>query len=286
MLHLENAGLRVSLLDPEADRARLGSRYCVGGYIWQVEDAAKGPLFSGPVFPRPDPSGWDGQGAPEVFEIALGQESAGVGDEVWVIGVGRVRRESPVKPFHVRNNFGVAEFAPWTVETGPGRATFVSDQAFRTWALRLERSVRLVERTLISATTVLNNGSAELPIRWFAHPFFPHAGLEAFGFSRETAFPAWVADAGGFRYNDRGWIERKGDYDWRKGCYQLVQAPFGFPLDARVNHPALGGIEVSCKLPLCFLPIWANEKTVSFEPYLQTQVPPGAAFSWSVEYRL
>ena len=32
-------------------------------------------------------------------------------------------------------------------------------------------------------------------------------GLEAFGFSRETAFPAWVNECGGFRYNGRGWID-------------------------------------------------------------------------------
>ena len=104
VLAFESDGLTVTLLDPEASVARLGSRYCSGGYVWQVTDARHGELFSGPCFPNPEPPPFDGQGLPEVFETALGADTAEVGDDVWVIGVGRVRRESPVEPFHVRDN--------------------------------------------------------------------------------------------------------------------------------------------------------------------------------------
>lgn len=284
MLHLEASGLRVSVLDPVADRARLGSRYVTGGYIWQVEDLAKGNLLSGPVHPKPDPSGWDGQGLPEAFEIALGQHRARPGDDVWVIGVGRVKRESPVKPFHVRNNPAVAEFAAWEVAASPTSVVMTSQQDFREWSLRLVRSVRLEGRTLVSSTRVSNTGAVELPLRWFAHPFFPLAGLECFGFSRENVFPFWVAEAGGFEYDAGGWIRRKAGYDWRKGCYQLVQAPFGYPLEAEVRHPLLGRMTVACEFPLAFLPIWANENTMSFEPYLQTQVLPGGSYAWAMRY--
>src|SRR3954463_13649811 len=119
MFHLENAGLRVSVLDPVADRPRMGTRYCMGGYIWQVRDGSKGDLFSGPQFPNPEPPVFDGQGLPEVFEIALGASTAKVGEDVWVIGVGRVKRESAVRPFHVRNNPTLLEAATWkTVQAG------------------------------------------------------------------------------------------------------------------------------------------------------------------------
>ncbi|NJN82715.1 MAG: hypothetical protein HC802_10870 [Caldilineaceae bacterium] len=72
MFTLANEQLSVSLLDPVADRARLGSRYCVGGYIWQVTDAAKGALLAGPLYPHPAPNTFDGQGAPDMFLTPLG----------------------------------------------------------------------------------------------------------------------------------------------------------------------------------------------------------------------
>jgi hypothetical protein len=37
MLILENATLKVSILDPVDDVNRLGARYCSGGYIFQVQ---------------------------------------------------------------------------------------------------------------------------------------------------------------------------------------------------------------------------------------------------------
>src|SRR6266487_3813963 len=67
MLHLANRELTLDLLDPVADAARQGARFCWGGYIYQVHDAKLGPLVSGPEFPNPEPPTFDGQGLPESF---------------------------------------------------------------------------------------------------------------------------------------------------------------------------------------------------------------------------
>ena len=44
MLTLANAELTVDLIDPAVEQARLGPRYCWGGYIWQVQDRSIGTL--------------------------------------------------------------------------------------------------------------------------------------------------------------------------------------------------------------------------------------------------
>ncbi|MDQ3003166.1 MAG: hypothetical protein M3Y08_18135 [Fibrobacterota bacterium] len=284
MFHLDSAGLRVSILDPVADRKHIGSRYCAGGYIWQVTDAAKGPLFSGPEFPNPDPRPFDGQGVPEVFEIALGAATAKVGEDVWVIGVGRVRRESPLKPFHVRNNFTIMELAPWKTVHAGAMLTMTSRQNFKDWDFSLERRVVLKGRTLISTTVIKNQGKADVPIRWFAHPFFPHAGFECGKLSVECDFPSWVPVAGGFRFNAKGALERNPEHDWKSGCYQLLNLPFGAPMDIIQKHPALGEVKIECKFPVAWMPLWANENTVSFEPYYHTVLHPGSQTEWSIRY--
>lgn len=285
MYYLENAGLRVAVLDPESDVARLGSRYCAGGYIWQVTDNAKGELLSGPVYPEPNPPGFHGQGLPEAFEIALGQDRAQVGEEVWVVGVGRVERDSPVKPFHVRNNFKVVEFATWTVESETTTVLRMgSRQKFRDWDADLVRTVSLEGRTLVSTTTVKNQGAGELPLRWFAHPFFPNAGTAGFRFSTECSFPNYLSEGGGFACDAEGRITRKAGFDWKAGCYQLLLLPFGYPLDVYQSHPALGEVKVECRFAVAWMPIWGNDHTLSCEPYFHSVLPPGMATEWSIRY--
>ena len=282
MLTLEDSGLFVEILDPRDDEAQLGARYCSGGYVWQVSDAASGALLSGPRFPAPFPPPFDGQGAPEVFEIALGQDTAKVGDEVWVIGVGRVRRESPLRPFHVRDNPTVVERAAWSVERAPASVTMRSLETFSDFALELERTVSLRERTLTSATTFRNSGARDVPVRWFAHPFFPwSAGVECFDFSLETALP----ENPGFLTNPSGVVERRPEHAWTAGCYVVPTPSLGGTLEVSVRHPRGRNVQVTCRFPLAWLALWGNDRTVSFEPFHATVVAPGAASAWAIDYR-
>lgn len=281
MLTLAGGGLRVEVLDPRAEVARLGARYCAGGYVWQVHDERHGALLAGPCFPAADPPVFDGQGAPEVFELALGQHAAKVGDEVYVLGVGRVRRESAVRPFHVRDNPTVTERASWDVRrTAPDTLRFVSNAAFGEFVVALERTLTLSGRRLSSATVVRNGSARELPLRWFAHPFLPWAGERCFTSSLELALPegaALVEDAD-------GWVARRGGSDWSRGNYVLPSVALGGELGVTASHPALGRVEVECRFPLGGLALWGNERTWSFEPFFQTIVAPWAEAHWEMVY--
>jgi hypothetical protein len=279
MIFLKNSSLTVSLLDPEKDRDRLGSRYCAGGYIWQIEDADLGPLLSGPFYPDPT-TPFDGQGAPEVFEIALGSDTAQVGDPVCVPGVGLVRRESAVKPFHVRDNPTVIRFADWHVETESSEVTMRASQSFRDFGAHILRRIKLKGRELESRTEVTNAGERLFPLRWFAHPFFPPREILC-RFSLECAVPSNPA----FELRPDGFIQRRAGCNWSQGFYQPLQLCFGYPVQVEQKLPKAGSVDVFCDFPLAWMPIWGNARAFSFEPCFHTVLEPGASASWAIRYR-
>jgi hypothetical protein len=282
MLKLQSDELIVDIVDPYADRHLLGSRYCAGGYIFQVHDKQEGDLFSGPNFPDGSFSPFDGQGAPEVFVTALNGDVAKAGEDVLVPGVGRVTRTSGTAPFSARSNPHVAEFSLWEIEQrGPG-IVMRTGHVFDKWDISIVRSVLLSGNALTSETALLNKGENAFPLRWFPHPFFPYpAGRVACRFG----FPVAVPDNAGYFLNDRGWVEMNPRFEWDKGLYQplILEQPALFT--ARQVHPLVNAVLVSCDYAPSFLPVWANRRTFSFEPYLEKTIDSGEEFSWKIEYR-
>jgi hypothetical protein len=279
MLHLTNDNLTIDILDPVADRARLGSRYCAGGYVWQVTDRAHGPRLVGPEWPHPEPDPFNGQGLPDAFETAPGADDVPVGGEVLVLGVGMVRRDSET-PYHPRKNPHVASWATWEVETSPDRITMRTQQAHRDWAFTLTRTVALEGRTLAIGARIQNTG-APLPLRWFAHPFFPRTPDDRYC---RFAPPAALPDNPAYTRDADGWVHMRTDYDWAKGgWFQPLEIAAGEPLTGEQHTPA-GLVRVTCDFPVASLPIWANDRTFSWEPYLDTTVAPGAEVTWGMRY--
>jgi len=283
VLTLADGALTASVLDPVSDRARLGARYCSGGYVWQVTHATLGDAFAGPRFPEPEPPPFDGQGAPEVFETALAQHEAAVGDEVYVIGVGRVRRESVLRPFHVRDNPTVVERATWEVTRGaPNALRFRTQASFRGFELELVRTLELrgAERTLESTTLLRNLGLRPLPLRWFAHPFFPWAGARVCRLSLEHALPEGAA----LVTDDADFVTRRAGSVWDRGNYVVPRVALGGELVVEQCHPTFGVVRASTTFPLGGLALWGNERTFSFEPFFQTIVVPAAEVRFGIGY--
>lgn len=281
MLALQNQKLRVMILDPISDRQRLGSRYCTGGYIWQISDQISGDLFSGPMFPNPSPTQFDGQGAPEVFETALGLDDSSINETVLVIGVGEVVRSSPVQPFHVRDNPMVKEFCTWEIEQRDNSFSMRTTHKYKKYSLQLTRIISLIGKTVTSKSVISNCGEEPIPLRWFAHPFFPlNNDLVCSKFSR----PYEIPDNPGFFLDKDGYLAMREEYAWEKGLYCPLKVDGEEPMIIRQRHPILSVLEVKLNFPVSSMPFWANANTFSFEPYLNTTLVPDSIKEWSIEY--
>jgi hypothetical protein len=281
MFEIKNNELSVQVIDPIEDKNLLGPRYCTGGYIFQVQNNTLGNLLSGPQFDLGNFNVFDGQGAPEVFETALNQDGVNINEDVLVIGVGLVSRTSSNSPFHVRDNPNVKEFTLWQIEHSPASISMRTEQSFMGWALELTRTLSIRKKILKSQTKIRNTGTRVLPIRWFAHPFFPFPqDLRACKFS----VPVTLEPNLGYSLNEKGYIELKQQYDWKKGLYQKIAYKQTGKLKVEQTHPVLGKMQIKCDFMPDSLAIWANNNTFSFEPFKIASVQQGQELSWSISY--
>jgi hypothetical protein len=270
MFSLASESLEVAILDPVADRERFGVRYNTGGYIFQVTDARHGPLLSGPTYPHAF-NWFDGQGIPDAFNLQPLREPAD-GDLALIIGVGLC---------NVAAN-SVVEFCTWEVEHGDSAITMTTSHAHRHWVLTLRRTVALHGRTVRSSTQVVNSGAVPIPLRWFPHPFFPHPEVDEL--CRVNA-AVRMPDNPWYTITPGGWIARKG-WPWTDGHFQALDHDAEGRLIVLQQHPATGIIAATCSYVPAFFPVWGNQYTFSWEPYLERTIGGGQDTRWSIDYDL
>jgi len=282
MIRLRSDILSLDLLDPRdvQDQAKLGSRYCAGGYIWQVYDADESPLLSGPHYPSAVPPVFDGQGMPDMFETPLGGENVAIGGQVCVIGVGSVEKSSGVVPFHPRNNPHVTEFCPWEVDKGDDWAIMTAAQNFGGRSITLRREVRLEGdgNRVASISSVVNTGGETVELRWFAHPFFPISDDLTCG---KISPMASMPDNVGYEIDGDGEIRMKPGYIWEKGLFHVLCVPLT-KLCFSVPHPVVGSVVLETDYDVVRCAIWGNSRTFSFEPFMQRSVGPGEEALWGI----
>jgi len=271
MFSLTNDALHVSVLDPVADQARFGTRYCTGGYIFQVTDSRLGDLLTGPTYPESFNT-FDGQGIPDAFNLGPLREPAATDGQALVIGIGLCNLAADK----------VMEFCRWDVALAEQSISLRTAQAFGPFSLHLERTVSLKGRTVRSATVLANTGKRPIAMRWFPHPFFPQPATDELC---RFNLPAGLPPSAGYEMAGNGFIRRKG-WPWTGGYYQALDLGVPVPLVVLQRHPLLGLVAGSCSYAPTFLPIWGNPRTFSWEPFLECNVASGQTRSWFIDYDL
>jgi hypothetical protein len=269
MLTIGTGALRATILDPVKDRDRFGTRYCTGGYIFQVNDSGKGDLLSGPTFPESFNT-FDGQGIPDAFNQAPLRDAKLVGPEALILGIGVCDL--------VENK--VKDFCLWNVKKGAEAVDMATIHSFQGYEVELRRHVGIMGRTIRSRTTVLNRSKAMIPINWFPHPFFPQPkGEELCAFNLGLSMP----ENPGYVLGANGFINRRGAPP-EKGAFQALFHDSRAPLSVLQRHDALGLIAATCDYVPDAFPIWGNGRTFSWEPYFQWNIFAGSEATWTVDY--
>jgi len=281
MIHLQSPSLRVSILDPVEDRSRLGPRFCTGGYIYQVEHTAHGPLLSGPEFPSERPSVINGQGLPEVFQFTLYDRDDEVPAKKLIIGVGLVDNSSAGSAADLHFQSPVEKFCTWQVSQNAQGILMKTVQSYGEWALSLSRRVNLENGLLTSSTRLRNIGRRDLPFRWFAHPFFPLTkNLACCKFPEGFRIPPNL----GFRINDERILEMQRQFPWSTGLFETASIIDGSRFSVLHYHPKLREVLVSGDFPLSKVGIWANDRTFSCEPFHAGRLRTNEEIDWAIAY--
>lgn len=277
MYILANEDLTISIVDPVADRQLLGTRYCTGGYIFSIQDRRHGELLSGPTYPESFNT-FDGQGIPDAFNLAplTGVDSPRMaGVEVprdglaLILGIGIVDLTTNT----------VTEWCTWEVSSGEHSIQMRTQHSFRGFDLTLQRTVRLLGRTVRSETEI-ENRRRPVPVCWFPHPFYPQPeDDELVKFSVPVRFP----ENEGYTLGANGFISRKSK-TWHPGHYQALDHDATSKLTVIQRHPKLGLVTATCSYVPDLFPIWGNARTFSWEPFLERTVAPGQSLSWWIDY--
>jgi hypothetical protein len=273
MLTLKNESLRVSVLDPVADSDRLGTRYCTGGFIFQIEDNVRGILLSGPTFPD-SYNLFDGQGAPDAFPpgLTVEQDAEGSPSRVLGIGIGLIDPKADE----------TLERCMWDIGGGSGALIFRTEQKAGPWSFQLARTLTLRGRTLRSETVLGNAGTRHLPFQWYPHPFFP---LYPGGGCCRVSVPVTLPDNPGYELSEDGFLMMK-NLPWtgNENHFQLLGHRGDRPVSFLQKHPITSQVSVSCDYIPARLPVWGNPRTFSFEPYYERNLTPQEEARWSITF--
>jgi hypothetical protein len=244
----------------------MGPRYCTGGYIFQVADD-EGPLLTGPTYP--ESFNWfDGQGIPDSFALAPLRDLVTPDAKALIPGIGVCDTSEGT----------VLEYCEWDVHSQAHSARFRTRQGRSDYGIELERTVSVAGRAVRSETRITNVGAAQVPIRWFPHPFYP---LPVGDDLCSLPAPVGVPEDTTYFVGPTGYL-RCSDIAARRAV--PVECAATAPFAVLYRHPRVGLVAARFSYNAEHVLVWGNQRTFSFEPYLERTVGIGVTCAWVAEY--
>jgi|GEM_PF-549784 hypothetical protein len=271
MITLENDELILSVIDPAEDLSLAGSRYCTGGYVFQIEHREFGPIFSGPEHPG-IPSGYNGQGIPETFCLQPIKLSAHE-DRFLNLGVGITDAQfrktfTPARWFEERKSSCLLHSTVHCLEE-------------ESLEIHLRRKIAFSKNLVSSKTEIRNEGRNAIPITWFPHPFFYHPA---------NTSDAWVECAGLRSRTTREPMAlvqrdlRAKEYPFERPFVQT----FSFASDKERFSAFIRSRPFNLTMRTDYIPsvvvFYSNDQCFSLEPYFERQCQPGEVLELEVSY--
>jgi len=276
MFTLKNSELTIDVLDPITDRIHLGPRFCWGGYIWQVNDNKLGPLISGPEWPNPNPTPFNGQGLPESFRYKTRDDKfltwngfTGVS-----LGAGEIGLLKD-------GSCGVITPCVWNITHEECSMTFQTRHILCSYDYEIIRKIELNNRTIRSTTTLVNYIENTLNLEWFAHPFFALKNKQTYA---ELPEGTTLAHNPGFDLIGTKLIQKRIFQSMTDGHLDYLNLPEEKTHKVNLMHPILSHVSLMFNFKPSECLIWGNNSTFSIEPYRVITLNPNESLTWTLEY--
>ncbi|MGR5143046.1 hypothetical protein ACQKPX_15325 [Photobacterium sp. DNB23_23_1] len=207
------------------------------------------------------------------------------------IGIGVLKKPVNEKRFNFTNPYQIVDHGKWQVTTQDSSVEFIHTlQADNGYGYLYQKTISLNEQGFTMSHRLNNTGEKAIETTVFNHHFFvidDHNVDEQY----QVSFPFMPKKS-----NSEPRIQLQNDslkiLEPIQDDNRLYVPLTGFtntPDDHqfRIHHHGLNrGIDIQVDQPLNRLVVWANDRALSPENFIEINVPVGQSFSWTAEYRV
>ncbi len=289
-LKIERDGWEFVIALPGANAYYHGRRFAHSAFVYEATD--QGFVFFG-TWRDPHKRGTSDDVTGDAGEFGIRQtvnfETAPIGGEFLKIGVGHLRRPCE-KPYSFSIDYEMVEAGQWTVEHGDYWVETRQQVPVRDgWGYNYSKRIEIEDRGTFRTTYHLKNtGSKSISTDFYAHNFV------VFNREKVSTGDTVVILADAVPLREPAVIEPRrfrfnGPAQLNRGYHTVFPLPEKLSGEGivRVEHGASGAtVTISSTAVPYKIEVYAIDKALCPEPFVQVELAPGESMSWSDTYVL